>query len=371
MKLDYSEYSNNDVLPLGKKSLYRVLNFFLILILNTALFVVTNTIAINLPEFKDNSSLVNENYNKLNDLIIETHLGEKDGNSYLKSIDSLTTQYLYRVTLGSLKIHNFNEDQISQATYQGVKEISKDLDNNYFYICSYRLENENLYDSIITKQDYLNSFPSFYFEIKNEYPYLNYDTTSALNQYLTNRISGKESYENVKKFFVDKLNSNIEDLKKNNSKYLCIESSYSNNKNYIYWSYIYVSFITYSLVVAILYLLLPLIFKNRESLGNKMCRNTLVYKKSYKPTFLYPIFSTPLFFLFYLIIPIISLFLMYQSSIAEVIILGIFGPISFLHLGLFSLTILALSFLVSVIPINKKRASLIEHLFRIDLVEKN
>lgn len=366
----YSDYSLSDKVGLGKRTIYLVLSFFLVLILHTAIFSATNLIAVNLPSFKSTSSLVSESYNQLDSMILESKLAEKEG-GYYQSIDTLAKQYVYRLSLGSLHLHNFPEDQISKRVYANVTDISKANDNNYYYVITFRDANKDQYDNQISLQDYLSSYDSTTFLITNDYPYLSLEATTKLNEYLTNKSSGKDLYDNLFNKFSNALEANIKDLKKNNKAYVKIASSYEEKKNIIYWNYIHVSLISYSIAIFIYFLLFPLIFKNRENPALKLMRFTYIQKDSFAPNRLFPILSTPMYFLSYLCIPLLFLFIAYRSAVVEIITMGIIGPISLVHLAIFSASLLVLSYLLMFIPIKKKQRTLVEHCFSLDTVNRN
>ncbi len=354
--------------PFKKLGAY-FLDLLLSFIIGLLFFAIFEGVMNATPLIKNKKSEINSITYSMYDMVISSGLGKDNGNDVLISQNQYVLEYIRGTTLKSLKQNSISD--ISIETYKDVTQIDESNDGVFIYYTKFKVTNNDDF-GINSQADcgleyYKNKFMSTnsittYFE-DGDYPYLTLDTAKDIDEYLRNSSYsvGKEKYDKLDSSYRAMLEKGIYDIQHNYRPYLKLNDEYNKKTSSLYSIKNVEIVIVYFLSLFIVYLFFPIIFHNGQTLSFKILKLAVVTKDDFEPTW-----TNNLIHYFVIciesliIIPLISL-VFYSADAVGWISQTLFLNFSFLSLGLYSLLILLMSFVLTFV-LRKTRQTISEYL---------
>lgn len=332
-------------------------------IIGLLLFAIFEGIMNATPLVKDKKTEINSITYSMHDLVISSGLGKDNSNDVLISQNQYVLNYIKGATLKSLNRNSV--ENISNETYKDVIEIDDSNDGVFNYYTKFKVNNIDDYginarenSGLVYYKNQLNNNNSItsYFE-DEDYPYLTIETAKNIDEYLRNNsyAIGKEMYDKLDASYRTLLENGIYDIQHNYRPYLNLNEIYNDKTSSLYSIKNIEIVIVYFLSLFIVYLLFPIIFHNGQTLSFKIFKFVVVSKDDYEPTWVNYLMRYLIICLESLIIiPLISL-VFYSADAIGWISQTLFLNFSFLSLGLYSLLILLMSFVLTFVLRNTRQ----------------
>lgn len=291
----YKYYAN---CPFSKRFGAFLCEFFLILITTLGLFI-TFDYSISQAEgsiFKELNDKVSTKQQELISLISESKLLTFENNE-ATTMNEIFDNYIVNLTYTSITYYSYNS---IDETYYEKENVHNDLNSNYehdrlnYYYSVFKVENQEDYLSINLNESGLsyykelilksvNNDESKYFDSKLTYPLLTRENAIALDEYF---IKGNKSVElddgkiiDTDTLYLDLFNATSNNFDKaskeyaqNYIPYLNLLTEFNNARDNVVIAKILELVIIYFLISFIYYLLLPILFKNGQTIVNKFMR---------------------------------------------------------------------------------------------------
>lgn len=269
-----------------------ILDYLLMLITSVLFFLGANAITEALPFMKEKEQEIAGVQNEMSALIKESKIGSlKDGS--LESVETITKNYMYRLAHYSLIKDGVKEEDISPLI-RAYEAVTPDNDNCFYYYVTFKENHSSDFiakdDSIVGAKEYIAalskdlSFNFVYAEDEEyaHYPYLDLDTSLALQEYMngnTNFEKGSKIYEDIHDRYRLLLESGVKEFQADFAPYVELNAKNNEIKTSLYGVRFLEFFIAYTCGAFIAYLLVPLILKDGRTLSDKSLSLAYVKKE--------------------------------------------------------------------------------------------
>ncbi len=357
-----SFYANALLAKRSKKFGASTLDFLLVGILSVLFYALTNLVVEALPDVKTTQNDASLIQSEMKSLIKESKIGEEKDGSFL-GIDTLSKNYVYRLTHASLLNNDVNENDISSSISNLYPPITKESDNAYSYYVTFKEAHLSEYEEkgthgLANYLDELTKDMPFSFSIVNDYPYLHLEQAKQIQDYIVNNgenyAPGKNAYEALLNRYSSLLKDGVNDFQ---DRYLPYKEKA--NKNETYKTKIYAIrrgeiLFSYFIATFLGYFLFPLLLKDGKSLAMKSLSLGYTDYKGGRPKWWRLLLHASILFIEESVLMMIIPFVVYGGSAIDLVYLPFLGDISLLWVGLFSMLFMLFSFLSTFIDKEKK-----------------
>lgn len=336
----------------GRKFAAYVLDFLLALIVSLFLFGGEELIFNATSLVKDTSASLQKTVDEMYETVEESGIDKRQADGTLYAQDDLVRNYVYGAVKESL-IRNGKETLSS--LYDRYDAIREDNDSCYGYYVTFKPSHKEAFMGSSASE---KSGLSYYLtELKKEgledffegeeYPYLNLDTANKIDAYFrdTSYQLGKERFDSLSSRYLSLLQEGIRDLQGYYKPYLSLHQEYENQSRKIYRIKTIELLISYLLSMFIIYLLFPLVFRDRQTLSQKILHLGVATKEGYSLPIGYLFLKWAINLFEYPVLISVTGFVFFGTSAIEMLGTGIFGSVSLLSLSLFSVLLLLVGFL--------------------------
>ncbi len=360
-----SIYALGEPCSRGRKFASYVLDFLTSVILAVILFMLAEFIMNNTSLMKGYREDVSGSYTALIREIEKTGIGEADDEENLLSLSTLEENYMKGIVFRTLKENNVSG--ISEETYKDVKEIDATNDHAYSYYVTFKATHLSDYKeesrvasgwNYYTGQLFKDSDASYFILKENEYPLLTLDTAKAIDNYFRDASYsiGSKCYNSVLSSYSLLLEAGTKDVQNNYAPYESLFATYQIVLKRLYIVRDLELLICYALTLLIVYFLIPLLFRNGQTLSMKILKIGATDKRGGNPAWYQLLIKYGVNLIeYFLIIPVVAL-LFYGPDALDLIGSELFWNISYLSLGAFSLIFMILSFALTFLMRNTKQS---------------
>ncbi len=359
-----SKYLTAVEVPVVKRLLTSFLDILMCFILTICIFSITNLILGSMSVYTSTAELASTLQDELYELVEESGLSKRDeDDDMLFSQEESAENYILSATLLILE-ENISSDEISNTIYQDVTSLDKTNDGLYHYNVVFKNENQSSFTSatFYDEESYyqrLTSSVSDRYETRDGLPVFTLETAIAINNYyISNSTSGYEIYSEIKSNYLTLLDEDITEFTTSYQPYVekeedFMEATYSQlNMTGIA---ILLSFV---LSVLVLFVLLPLIFKDGKTLSMKILSLAYCDVNGYEFSVLNLLLRLVFTFISMMFIPFLSGLLIYGYEGAYFMEINVLGFFNFFTAFIVSVVYLMISSIVSLIKRKKGRQSL-------------
>lgn len=354
----------------GKKLGVNMLDFLLATILSVLFYALTNLVTEALPNIKETQNEIALVQNEMKAMIKESKIGEEKDGSFLGT-DTLSKNYVYRLTYASLLKGGVEEKNISSSISNVYSPITSDTDNAYFYYVTFKETNlegfsEKGIHGFSSYHELLSKEMPFSFLIEDNYPYLPLENAQQIQNYIIdeNYEIGGVTYNALKGRYDSLLKDGVNDFQDNYLPYKQKANVNEQYKNKIYTVRRIEVLIAYVLSSFIAYFLFPLLLKDGKTLAMKVTSLGYCSEEGKRPKWQNLLIRSSLLFVEESFIMTLLPFLVYGGNAIDMVYLPFLGDISLLWVGAFSLLFMLFSFLSTFIDKEKKStfSELLSHL---------
>ena len=372
MDKQISFYKDAVIAKRSKKISAKAFDFLLVGIISVLFYIVANLITESLPSVKATQESTATIQSEMKSLIKESKIGEEKDNSFV-GVDTLSKNYIYRLTYASLLKNNVEEKNISSSISSLYEPITSENDNCYYYYVTFKETNLSSYNvtGIHGFTSYYNELSKdmpFTFYVIDNYPFLNLNEANSIQDYLVNSDSnyetGKNIYDALYNRYSSLLSDGVNDFQNNYLPYkekLDINETY---KNKIYSIRRIEILISYFLAIVVSYFVFPMLLKDGKSLAMKSLSLGYTDFNDNCPKFYSLIIHTCILFIEQSVLMAILPFIVYGANAIDLVYSPFCFDISLLWVGAFSLLFMLCSFITSFIDKEKKLtiSELLSHL---------
>lgn len=351
MKKETSFFSGGQVAKSFKKFPAYVLDYILAVILHVIFFALIEGIMNVTPLIKGYQNDISSTYSSLVSTVVSTSISEIDDSGELLSQNQLVKNYIY----GSVKNTLKDKEGFSSDVYQDYKIINSTNDYAYNYYVKFKVDNidsfayekENCGISYY-KSTYFSYTSSSYFT-GDDYPSISYESCEMIDEYIRNSSysKGEEIYTSIYEAYATILQKGMSDIQANYNPFISLNLIYEKMCDKIVTVRNIELFISYIIVIFIVYFMFPLIFKDGRTLAMKVLKIGAVNKDNNAVTIKNLLIKFCITFIEMFSIIVITPFIFYSTDALELVGISIIFNISYLSLGLFSLIVMLFSFILS------------------------
>lgn len=370
---EYSKYRYNTSAIKSRRYLSSFLDHLTCFILTVLFLFITHSIFEVTPMVKNKKEQIQDTQYNLNVIVRDSKLDVFDSNSYnLIGSDKITSSYIEKLVKASLLKEGYSD---ISSYYNNIEEISKDNDNLYYYQVTYKKDNILKYNNVeeIDSHSYISKLEdktSIKFNVVDDYPYLNFDDARKIDLHLRSdsTADSRELYNKLYSGYYSYLKESIDEITNKYNPYIDQYNLYEIHTNEMFYYRHYELLIAYILSLLIVYLLLPVIFKDGITLSMKALKQAIVYKNKKKYN-IYTDFLRLVYNLFknVLTLPLIFL-IMYSTSARTLFVSSLIFNIPLIYYPIFSLIIIIVSYILSLIK-GCNNEMLDEVMFRYNIVD--
>jgi len=362
-----SEFSAYVTASRGAKFSAGLVNYFLTLILSFILFVVaTVPICENTPGINDAKNAYNESYWNLREIVKATHLQETYEDRLL-SMEEMAKSYYSKVTLSTYQKQGLDEAPFSRIAINENNTLNINNDCVAYYFLKFKYENgieeetsdtnkiAKMYELFNNKSEILNKYfvvPEIStLTMENYQIYFQNDCAKEMDLYLnngTNIATSKQEtiFEELYELYYYVAGYGINEVETKYEPYIIEKKKYDEAYNRYTTTMSVGIIVTYAIVFLIVDVALCFVFKNKETLGEKIFKVVDISISGEKPSWwqilVKRVFEFIGLFSALALVPIFTDgYALYGASIL--------GSINFLSILVFSLIITLLSVILMLV----------------------
>lgn len=370
---EYSKYRYNTSAFKSRRYLSSFLDHLTCFILTVLFLFVTHAIFEATPMVKNKKEEIQEAQYQLNVIVRDSKLDIFDDTTYnLVGSEKITSSYIEKLVKTSLIKEGYED---ISSYYNNIDEISKENDNLYYYQLTYKNKNISNYNetSSVDISSYISKLEektSIKFKVVDSYPYLTLDDARKIDLYIRSdsTTDAKDLYNKLYSGYYSYLKESIDEITNKYKPYINQYHLYEVYSNEVFYYRHYELLIAYILSILIVYLLLPIIFKDGITLSMKVLKQAIVYKNKKK----YSVYTDLLriaynMFKNVLTLPLIFL-IMYSTSARTLFVSSLIFNIPLIYYPIFSLIIIIVSYVLSLFK-GCNNEMLDEIMFRYNIVD--
>ena len=364
---EMSYYGQGQVCKVGRKFASYVLDLLTSLIVGVLLFWTAEAIMNSTSMMKGYQKTISSTYSEVIDIVEKSGISEADENENLVKQDTIVTNYIRGAVLHSLKANGVTN--ISEDTYKDYTEIDEKNDKAYYYFVTFKKDNLSDYETA-GKENYgwkyyteklANGSDEACFDIdaSNEsYPLIKLDVATKIDNYFrdSSYSSGSSCYNSVYQCYSNVVTLGMDDLQKNYTPYIQKLTGYQSNLKKYYSIKEIELFITYCLSVFVVYALMPLIFKNGQTLAMKILKIGATDKRGMNLSWYQYLIKFVINLIEYMLVIAVVAFAYYGVDALDIIGNAFIWNISLLSLAAFSIVFVVLSFILTFCLRNTKQS---------------
>ncbi len=344
-----SIYSNALIVKPGRKLAAFFMDFFMAILVMIALFGISEGIFSHTAVFSENQKKAGEITASMQNLVLESGLGKENEKGSLASQDSIVSKYLKSIALSSLKKNGISE---ISSLYQDVEEIDEEKDGVFHYYVSFKIEHKDGFSDVSQQKMGLSYYWSVIEDyglkddfLSMDYPYLTLDGSNAMDEYFRNEnyIPGKNLYGKIEAMYRFLLSDGVKDIQANYLGYIDLNRQYEKISSEIYFIKDIELFISYFLAIFVIYFLLPLLFKDGQTISYKILSMASVDKEGKEASVWQLLIRACVLLLESFVLIGITILVFYGSSGVGLLGQNLFGNFSFLTISIYSFLILIMS----------------------------
>ncbi len=365
-----SFYSQGEVCRTGRKFASYVLDFLVSVIVMVLLFMACEAISNSTSSMKKKNEEVRTSYTALINMIEESGISKADDSENLLSRSVIVENYMKGAVLHSLKVNEVYG--ISEDTYKDVTEIDEKNDYAFFYYVTFKTAHISDYEDTSKSNcgvDYYYqqlvqySSSDYYLLNADKYPIIALDTAKAIDNYFRDASYsvGSNAYTAISESYSLLLQNGSNDLQTYYRPYLALFEGYQSKLKSFYQVRALELLVSYLFTLFIVYMLIPLLFRNGQTLAMKVLKIGATDKNGNEVAWYQLLIKYLVNALEYaLIIPVVAL-LYYGTDALDLIGSSLFWNISYLSLGAFSIVFMICS-MIMVFCMRKTKQSIPEYL---------
>ncbi len=365
-----SFYSQGEVCRTGRKFASYVLDFLVSVIVSVLVFWAVEAISNSTSSMKKNNELVRSSYSSLISMIEESGISKADENEDLLSRSVLVENYMKGAVLHSLKVNEV--EGISEETYKDVTEIDEKNDYAFSYYVTFKSAHLSDYEDTAKTNygvDYYYqqlvqySSSDYFFQNTEKYPLIALESAKAIDNYFrdSSYSIGSNIYTSISESYSLLLQSGSQDLQNSYKPYLALFEGYQTNIKNVYRVRSLELFVSYLFSLFIVYMLVPLLFRNGQTLAMKVLKIGATDKNGNEVAWYQLLIKYAVNLIEYaLIIPVVAL-LYYGTDALDLVGSSLFWNISYLSLGAFSIIFMVCSMILC-FCLRKTKQSIPEYL---------
>lgn len=274
MKLQVLTESENS-LSRGKKFYVGLFDFLAMFLACILLFVGFLAIFQSSATYATMSGAISSAEKELADVCVETKLtryeSDENGTS-LVSMERIAVDYVKSQVLARFVADS--DERANDALFKGVNTATTDNDPCYFYLATYKTAHSADYAK---QTDYTVDYYTKNTE-KTEcfdgaaYPLVKADVADEIFAYLKDNSASDKAYNTVKTMYEDMVNGCVGDFMDVSNLYDAKQQQYGAVSERLYKTYIYALLVVYLIAIAVWYLVLPLVFKDGQTVFMRLFR---------------------------------------------------------------------------------------------------
>ena len=381
-----SLFSNGNVVTSFKKFPAYVLDFIITIVYHLILFACLEGIMNVTPFVSSLRDTMNHQYDGLVTTVCDTHISKKNERGDLVDRSTLLDEYIHGAVLNSLQENNY--EGISTETYKDYQAINQTNDYAFRYFIDFKPTNIDDFESdAITSygKDYYNKlflepnaqsqdeeekkktlYPYFQIEETSGYPLMTFDTAKQIDNYFRDRnySQGKTVFDEITRSYENTLTVGFNDIQAHYIPYQILQMQYEKNSQKMFIIKLVELSVTYALAILLSYFVMPMILKDGRTLSMKILSLGASSRNGGPIKWWQNLLKSAItIFEFACMIPITAV-IFFQTGGIDITAYPLFGGISFLSLGAFSIVFMFFSFLLSFV-MRETRQTIPEYLTNI------
>lgn len=343
-----TDYSNAILTKPGKKFLVYLLDYLLVMVIAILFFGLIDLTGNAFPSYQAIKNETSTSQSDLYKIVYSSHLSSQTSTSDFMDETQIVNDYMYGLALASASDSSYKE----MSAFSGKEEVNADNDRIFYYYNTYRQDNKDQYESQFDTSSYLiKIYPNSntYFTSNNGFYLLTQNSAELMINYIlySTNTQGKTIYQAIESDYKSSYEAAMKDLQ-TSSAYKQASDKFEAGKDRILLLRTSYLLIGYILSCSICYIMLPLIFKNGQTIGMKAFGMIATSIEGNKPKVLSLLSKWLMLLIELFSINLFSVFILFGAEGRYLLGVNVWGFINILYVSIFSLAIMFASLIVMI-----------------------